>query len=116
MSDFPSLEFGVFDHLDHGGRTPSDLFDQRLRLIEKYDAAGFHGFYQAEHHGTPLSLSPSPNIFLAAAAARTTRLRLCPLVYILPLYRPLRLIEEICTLRWRHGKSIERHLKSLNSV
>ena len=98
MSDFPSLEFGVFDHLDHGGRTPSDLFDQRLRLIEKYDAAGFHGFYQAEHHGTPLSLSPSPNVFLAAAAARTTRLRLCPLVYILPLYRPLRLIEEICTL------------------
>ena len=98
MSELPSLQFGVFDHLDHGGRTPSELFDQRLRLIEKYNSAGFYGFYQAEHHGTPLSMSPSPNVFLAAAAARTQRLRLCPLVYILPLYRPLRLIEEICTL------------------
>ncbi|MBV8744789.1 MAG: LLM class flavin-dependent oxidoreductase [Xanthobacteraceae bacterium] len=98
MSQSPSVEFGVFDHLDQGGRQPSELFDQRLRLIEKYDEAGFYGFFQAEHHGTPLSLSPSPNVFLAAAAARTQRLRLCPLVYILPLYRPLRLIEEICTL------------------
>src|SRR5262249_39642731 len=40
----------------------------------------------------------SPNLFLAAASARTTKIRVAPLVYILPLYRPLRLIEEICTL------------------
>ena len=94
----PVLEFGVFDHLDQGGRRPSDFFEQRLRLVEKYDRAGFYAFHPAEHHGTPLSLSPSPNIFLAAAAARTSRIRLAPLVYVLPLYRPLRLIEEICTL------------------
>ena len=94
----PALEFGVFDHLDQGGRRPSQFFEQRLRLVEKYDAAGFYAFHPAEHHGTPLSLSPSPNVFLAAAAARTRRIRLAPLVYVLPLYRPLRLIEEICTL------------------
>ena len=94
----PALDFGVFDHLDQGGRQPSDFFEQRLRLLEKYDHAGFYAFHPAEHHGTPLSLSPLPNVFLAAAAARTTRIRLAPLVYVLPLYRPLRLIEEICTL------------------
>jgi alkanesulfonate monooxygenase SsuD/methylene tetrahydromethanopterin reductase-like flavin-dependent oxidoreductase (luciferase family) len=94
----PSLEFGVFDHLDQGGRQPSDFFEQRLRLLAKYDRAGFYAFHPAEHHGTPLSLSPSPNVFLAAAAARTSRIRLAPLVYVLPLYQPLRLIEEICTL------------------
>lgn len=51
--------------------------------------------FTAEHHGSPLGLAPSPSVFLAAIAARTKRLRFGPLVYTLPLYEPLRLIEEI---------------------
>src|SRR5437016_13329340 len=43
-------------------------------------------------------MAPSPNVFLAAIAQRTRRLRFGPLVYALPLYHPLRLIEEICML------------------
>jgi alkanesulfonate monooxygenase SsuD/methylene tetrahydromethanopterin reductase-like flavin-dependent oxidoreductase (luciferase family) len=35
---------------------------------------------------------------LAAIAQRTKRLRFGPLVYLLPLYHPIRLIEEICML------------------
>jgi alkanesulfonate monooxygenase SsuD/methylene tetrahydromethanopterin reductase-like flavin-dependent oxidoreductase (luciferase family) len=38
-------------------------------------------------------MAPSPGIFLAAIAQRTARLRFGPLVYLLPLYSPLRLIE-----------------------
>jgi alkanesulfonate monooxygenase SsuD/methylene tetrahydromethanopterin reductase-like flavin-dependent oxidoreductase (luciferase family) len=52
----------------------------------------------AEHHGTPLAVAPSPNLFLAAAAQRTGRLRLGPMVQLLPLYNPLRNIEEVCFL------------------
>jgi len=37
-------------------------------------------------------------VYLSAVAQRTERLRLCPLVYLLPFYHPLRLIEEICLL------------------
>jgi alkanesulfonate monooxygenase SsuD/methylene tetrahydromethanopterin reductase-like flavin-dependent oxidoreductase (luciferase family) len=37
-------------------------------------------------------------VFLAAVAQRTRRIRLGPLVYLLPLYSPLRLIAEICML------------------
>jgi alkanesulfonate monooxygenase SsuD/methylene tetrahydromethanopterin reductase-like flavin-dependent oxidoreductase (luciferase family) len=43
-------------------------------------------------------MAASPSVFLAAAFARTTRLRLGPLVYVLPLHHPLRLYEEICML------------------
>jgi alkanesulfonate monooxygenase SsuD/methylene tetrahydromethanopterin reductase-like flavin-dependent oxidoreductase (luciferase family) len=43
-------------------------------------------------------MAPSPALFLAAAAQRTRRIRLGPLVYLLPLYNPLRLIEEVCML------------------
>jgi len=52
----------------------------------------------AEHHSTPLGLAPSPSVFLSAIAQRTRRLRFGPLVYALPLYHPLRMIEEICML------------------
>ena len=47
---------------------------------------------------TRLGMAPSPGVFLAAAAARTTRIKLGPLIYIVPAYSPLRLIEEICML------------------
>jgi len=43
-------------------------------------------------------MAPAPGIFLAAATQRTRRIRLGPCVYCLPLYDPLRLIEEICML------------------
>ena len=95
------IQFGVFDHMDRPGDGPTTLgsfFADRLRLIEAYDRFGFLGYHVAEHHATPLGLAPSPSVWLAAAASRTTRLRLGPLVYTLPLYHPLRLIEEICLL------------------
>jgi alkanesulfonate monooxygenase SsuD/methylene tetrahydromethanopterin reductase-like flavin-dependent oxidoreductase (luciferase family) len=52
----------------------------------------------AEHHGTPLNMVPVPGVYLGAVARATSRMRLGPLVYLLPLYSPLRLIEEICML------------------
>ena len=41
---------------------------------------------------------PVPGVYLGAVARATKRMRLGPLVYLLPLYSPLRLIEEICML------------------
>ena len=75
-----------------------DHYEARLELIEAYDAAGFYSYHVAEHHFTPLGLAPSPNLFLASIAQRTKRLRFGPLVYALPLYNPLRMVEEICML------------------
>jgi alkanesulfonate monooxygenase SsuD/methylene tetrahydromethanopterin reductase-like flavin-dependent oxidoreductase (luciferase family) len=48
-------------------------------------------------------MSPSPSVFLSAVAQRTTRLNFGPLVYTLPLYHPLRLVEEICMLDQMSG-------------
>jgi alkanesulfonate monooxygenase SsuD/methylene tetrahydromethanopterin reductase-like flavin-dependent oxidoreductase (luciferase family) len=92
------MKFGVFDHIDEGGLAVGRQFEERLQLIESYERAGFHAYHVAEHHGTPLGHAPSPSVFLAAATQRTTTLRLGPLVYCLPLYHPLRLIEEVCML------------------
>src|SRR3954468_4415166 len=93
------MKFGVFDHIDEGGLAVGQQFEERLALVERYEQAGFHAYHLAEHHGTPLGHGPSPSVFIAAATQRTTTLRLGPLVYCLPLYHPLRLIEEVCIAR-----------------
>jgi alkanesulfonate monooxygenase SsuD/methylene tetrahydromethanopterin reductase-like flavin-dependent oxidoreductase (luciferase family) len=94
------LQFGIFDHIEPvPGQALTQIYRERLHLLERYDAAGFYAYHLAEHH-TPAvhSLAPSQNVFLAAASQRTRRLRLAPCVYVLPLHHPLRLIEEICML------------------
>jgi len=93
-----SLEFGVFDHVDRSGLPLPEFYEQRLKLMEAYDEAGIRTYHCAEHHSTPLGLSPSPSVYLAAIATRTRRLRFGPLVYTLALYHPLRLAEEISML------------------
>ncbi len=90
--------FGIFDHLDASGASLADVYSERLRFIQGCDRAGLYAYHVAEHHGTPHGLASSPNLFLAAAARCTTRIRLGPMVMLLPLYHPLRAFEEICML------------------
>ena len=101
------MEFGVFDHLDRTGPSLSGYYADRLKIVEAYDRAGFYAYHLAEHHATPLGMAPSPNVFLAAVAQRTRRLRFGPLVYALPLHQPLRLVEEICMLDHMSGGRLE---------
>jgi len=102
-----SVAFGIFDHVDRGDEPLGTLYEQRLRLVEAADAGGFRGYHVAEHHATPLGMAPTPGVYLAAVAQRTRRLRFGPLVYLLPLYTPLRLIEEICMLDQMSGGRFE---------
>jgi alkanesulfonate monooxygenase SsuD/methylene tetrahydromethanopterin reductase-like flavin-dependent oxidoreductase (luciferase family) len=92
------LQFGIFDHLDSDGTPLGDMLETRLELVELMDREGFYGFHMAEHHSTPLGWVPSPSVFVSAAIQRTSRLRIGPLVYVLPMYHPLRVYEEVCML------------------
>jgi alkanesulfonate monooxygenase SsuD/methylene tetrahydromethanopterin reductase-like flavin-dependent oxidoreductase (luciferase family) len=92
------IKFGVFDWIDRNQLALPELYEQRLRLVECAEQCGFYCYHIAEHHASPLNMTPSPNLFLAAAAQRTERIRLGTLVYVLPVYNPLRLAEEICML------------------
>lgn len=99
------MKFGVFDHVDASGAPPAEHYDNRLKLVEAMDRLGFYAYHVAEHHGTPLGLASSPNVYLSAVAQRTKRLRFGPLVYIAALYQPMRLAEEIAMLdNLSHGR------------
>ena len=101
------MEFGIFDHLDRTGAPLPQFYEDRLKIAEAYDRAGFYAYHLAEHHSTPLGMAPSPNVFLAALAQRTKRLRFGPMVFVVPLYHPLRLISEICMLDQMSGGRLE---------
>jgi alkanesulfonate monooxygenase SsuD/methylene tetrahydromethanopterin reductase-like flavin-dependent oxidoreductase (luciferase family) len=74
-------------------------------MVALAEELGFAYYQVAEHHSTPLGAAPSPNILLAAIAKATTRLRFGPLCWLLPLYEPLRLYEELCMLdQLSHGR------------
>ena len=55
------MQFGVFDHMDSSGEPLAQLFENRLKLAEAYDRLGLYALHIAEHHSTPLGMSPSPS-------------------------------------------------------
>lgn len=93
------MKFGLFDHFERSPDRPlATQFDERIAFVEAADEAGIHCLHVAEHHASPLNMVPAPGIWLGMVARATKRIRLGPLVYLLPLYSPLRLAEEICML------------------
>src|SRR5215472_11420389 len=101
------MRFGIIDHNDDSGRPHAQQIAERLALVEAYDRLGFYAYHLTEHHGTPLAITPSPHLMLAAAAQRTTRIRLGTLITILSLYHPLRVIEEAATLDQLSGGRLD---------
>ena len=92
------MRFGIFDHMEFRSGSLAELYEERLRMLEFADEAGFWCYHKAAHHFIPLDAAPSGTVFLAAASQRTKRIRLGSLVLLLPFYEPLRLIEEVCML------------------
>jgi len=93
-----TFDFGIFDSFDQGDSTPGQVIANRLDFAVEAEQAGIAHYHVTEHHGTPLSVCPSPNLFLAALSQRTTTMRIGALVHVLPAYDPLRLAEEIAIL------------------
>jgi alkanesulfonate monooxygenase SsuD/methylene tetrahydromethanopterin reductase-like flavin-dependent oxidoreductase (luciferase family) len=117
-SDTVKLAFGVWDHFERRVDVPvPDQYQQKLELLREAERLGFAAYHLAEHHLSSLDLAPSPTVFLAALAQVTTRLRVASMVHILPLYHPVRLIQELCMLdnlsRGRLDIGIGRGIRSI---
>jgi alkanesulfonate monooxygenase SsuD/methylene tetrahydromethanopterin reductase-like flavin-dependent oxidoreductase (luciferase family) len=99
------MKFGLWDHVDNNNRPLAQLLDERIKFVKAGEKAGFYSYHISEHHGTPLNMVPIPGVYLGAIAQATSHIRMGPLGYLLPLYSPLRLIEEICILdNLSHGR------------
>lgn len=99
----------------HSGDADPDVHDPRWqrRQVDDFvefavlaEELGFDGITVTEHHA-PLMTCPSPHLLLAAAAVKTSRIRLGTAVTVLPLYSPLRVAEEAGTLDLLSGGRFE---------
>ena len=74
-----------------------DVMEQLLERIEHADRSGLDHFGIGEHHRKGF-LDSAPAVVLAAAAARTSRLRLTSAVTVLSAADPVRVFQEFATL------------------
>jgi alkanesulfonate monooxygenase SsuD/methylene tetrahydromethanopterin reductase-like flavin-dependent oxidoreductase (luciferase family) len=94
------VKFAHFSHVwNKPGMTAAQRYAQLWRELALCDELGFDYGFCVEHHFNPReSWMPTPSIYCAGAAAHTRRLRLGPMGYIVPLYDPLRIVEEAAVL------------------
>jgi alkanesulfonate monooxygenase SsuD/methylene tetrahydromethanopterin reductase-like flavin-dependent oxidoreductase (luciferase family) len=100
------LRFGIFyEHQNPrpwaGLRSEHGLLKDALEQVELADRLGFDYVWEVEHHFLEeYSHSSAPEVFLAAAAARTKRIRLGHGIVQLPpaVNHPARVAERIATL------------------
>ncbi len=79
----------------HSNRT--DRLQNLIRLVEQADKVGLDIFGIGEHHRRDF-LDSAPAVILAAAAARTSRIRLTSAVTVLSAADPVRVFQEFATL------------------
>ncbi len=86
-----------------------EIYDEAMTFIrdaeEKY---GFDGIFFPEHHARAANgLSPSPNLFAAAAAVMTKEIKIGLMGNCIPLHHPVRLGEELALLdNLSHGRLV----------
>lgn len=91
------MKFAHFAHVwNKAGMTPAERYRQLWRELRLADELGFEYGFCVEHHFRPdESWMSAPNLYAVAAGARTRRIRLGAMGYIVPLHHPVRLAEEI---------------------
>jgi len=93
------MRFGLFMAPFHPtGQNPTLALERDLELIEHLDRIGFHEVWIGEHHSGGYEIISSPEVFIAAAAARTKYIRLGSGVNSLPYHHPLMLADRFVLL------------------
>lgn len=92
-----SFAAAIADPITGRSIRPTDRLRDLLEEIELADQVGLDAFGIGEHHRAEY-LDSAPTIILAAAAARTKRIRLTSAVTVLSAADPVRVFQEFATL------------------
>src|SRR5687767_15981927 len=93
------MRFGIFLAPFHRpDENPTLALERDLELIEALDRFGYDEAWIGEHHSAGAEIIASPEVFIAAAAARTKHIRLGTGVASLPYHHPLLLADRIVLL------------------
>lgn len=94
-----SIKFGAFLAPYHPlTADPALQLRRDIDLMEHLDHLGFDEAWMGEHHSTGAEIVPAPDVFIAAAAERTRRIRFGTGVLSLPYHHPLVTADRITQL------------------
>jgi probable LLM family oxidoreductase len=91
------MELGIDSFASREHEQPVEAIQHLLERIETADRVGLDVFGVGEHHRAEF-LDSAPSVILAAAAARTQRIRLTSAVTVLSAADPVRVFQQFATL------------------
>ena len=107
------MELGIYSFVENTplsdtgeGRSPGQRLKDMLEEVELADQAGLDVYAIGEHH-RPEYLASAPPVLLAAAAARTKKIRLSSAVTVLGSEDPVRVFQQFATLDQLSGGRAE---------
>lgn len=89
------------------GSTAAEALAASLDLAAAAERLGYRRYWVAEHHNTPSLASASPEIVVAAVAARTSSIRVGSGGVLLPHYSPLKVAESFRLLHSLYPERID---------
>jgi luciferase family oxidoreductase group 1 len=93
------VRLGVLDQSPIAeGSTGAEALRNTLDLARLADDCGYHRYWVAEHHGSPMLAGASPEVLVAAIAATTSRLRVGSGGVMLAHYSPFKVSETFSVL------------------
>jgi len=96
------MSFGAFLAPHHPiGENPMLQLQSDLGFVQHLDNLGFDEFWCGEHHSTGWEVIASPELFLAAAAERTQRIKLGTGVISLPYHHPFMVAQRLVQLDYQ---------------
>jgi luciferase family oxidoreductase group 1 len=104
----PPLRLGVLDQSPVAeGSTGAEALANTLDLARLADDLGYHRYWVAEHHGTPMLASTSPEVLIGPIASATSRIRVGSGGVILHHYSPRKVAESFSVLSGLFGDRID---------
>src|SRR3954452_5022392 len=95
----PDLRLSVLDQSPISeGSTGADAIRNTLDLARLTDELGYHRYWLAEHHGTPMLAGASPEALIGPVARETSAIRVGSGGVMLPHYSPVKVAENFSIL------------------
>lgn len=103
------MKFAVFSHVaEKETASPKQRLDEFAAEVRLADELGYDYFFTTEHHFTGrFSMAPSQPVSLTVVAQNSERMRFGPMVVLLPISQPLRVVEELLILDHMSGGRLE---------
>lgn len=96
------LEFGIFDPTavidDDDPSVTAQNYEDHLGDARLAEDLAYRYFFFIEHQNAGFPCISSPSVYLAALARATSRIRIGPMIFMLPLHHPIRLAQDTAVI------------------